>query len=83
MVRAFVECMEIKSNTSQVGSLLAWGIGHINGRLHPYQVRYIFYLEDIHLIPHLDYILVYRTAHHCTVSPRMVLYHYIPAPRTL
>ena len=22
----------------QVGSLLAWGIGHIKGRLHPYQV---------------------------------------------
>ncbi|KAK7441554.1 hypothetical protein VKT23_016547 [Stygiomarasmius scandens] len=34
--------MAMNGGTGMVGSLLSWGLGHIHGRLHPYQVIFLF-----------------------------------------
>ncbi|KAJ8496781.1 hypothetical protein ONZ45_g12308 [Pleurotus djamor] len=34
--------MAMNGGTGMVGSLLSYGLGHINGRLHPYQVIFLF-----------------------------------------
>ncbi len=32
--------MAMNGGTGMVGSLLSWGLGHIGGSIHPYQVRH-------------------------------------------